>query len=270
MSFDGHETSIQDGSPFELFTFRVYQQNYRYTNAATDQLIDALAYEAWPIERTEIKSTSEMEKQNITLEVPTDFPILRLYDTAPPSDVITLTVGSVHRGDDDIATFWNGRVLNASRDGNRGHLYCENIYSSMKRSGLRRQYGRLCPHILYGSACRAQDTLFRISCPVDSYVGLEVHSAILASYQDERFAGGFIEWEPTPGRIERRGIKRHQGDTLVITHPIEGLVALANVWAYLGCKHTVADCTDTFDNLVNYGGWPYVPRQNPMGQSSVF
>jgi len=28
---------------------------------------------------------------------------------------------------------------------------------------------------------------------------------------------------------------------------------------YVGCNHTLEDCTDTFSNEANYGGCPFVP-----------
>lgn len=270
MTFESHELSAQDGSPFELFTFRLYGQNFRYTNEKTTQVVDGLTYEAWPIAHDEIKRTDKMEKQSITLDVPTDFPILQLYDDAPPSDVITLQIAQIHRGDNEPISFWNGRVMTGLRQGNRGQLYCENVYSSQKRQGLRRLYGRLCPHVLYGPACRAVDVDFRIEIQADSVFGPQLRSAILSTYPDGRFAGGLVEFEPTPGRIERRGVKSHVGDLITLTHAITDITALDTFFLYLGCKHDLTDCDETFGNAVNYGGWPYIPRISPMGSSSVF
>src|SRR5690606_11420771 len=103
-----------------------------------------------------------------------------------------------------------------------------------------------------------------------SVSGISIVSSVLATYPDDRFAGGLIEYEPTPGRIERRGIKSHVVDTILITHPVPDLSAFDDIYVYLGCKHTLDDCEDTFSNSINYGGWPYIPRISPMGQSSVF
>src|SRR5690606_11068300 len=100
--------------------------------------------------------------------------------------------------------------------------------------------------------------------------GIEIQSAILATYPDDRFAGGMIQFEPEPGRVIKRGIKSHVGDLLTVTHPVEELQALDDIYVFLGCKHTLEDCDTTFNNALNYGGWPYIPRLNPMGQSSVF
>lgn len=271
MTFEIREESDEDGAPIELYSFTVYGQSFHYTSASEDQEVDAVTYKGgWPIDRSKIDESQDLEKQNITLTVAQDFPILAYYDDQPPSDVITLRIKSIHRGDTEAVSFWNGRVMNGIRRGAQGVLHCENIYSSMRRFGLRRPYSRLCPHVLYGNACGISETSFKITVGVDAVGGIEIQSAALSAYADGRFAGGMIKYEPEPGRVIKRGIKAHVGDLITVTHPVEDLEGLDEIDVFLGCKHTLQDCDETFDNSENYGGWPYIPRLNPMGQSSVF
>lgn len=270
MTFEAREVSVQDGAPIELYEFFVYGVKYRYTTAAEDVEFDSQTFLARAISHTDFDQSNEIPKNNITISVPQDFEILGFYEDAPPSDVILLTIFETHRGDTDSAVVWTGRVMNGLRKPEGGELYCENIYTSLRRSGLRRTYSRLCPHILYGAACRAQDTAFRIIVQLDSVSGLTITSSVLGTYDDDRFSGGLLEWEETPGKIQRRGIKSHVGDTALITHPVIGLNGLDNVFLYPGCKHNMQDCQIYFNNIENYGGMPFVPRQNPMGNSSVY
>ena len=37
-----------------------------------------------------------------------------------------------------------------------------------------------------------------------------------------------------------------------------------DVDVFAGCDHTVDTCDQKFDNVINYGGWPYVPSKNPF------
>lgn len=270
MAFEEREVSIQDGEPIELYEFMLYGQKYRFTSASEDYTFDSQTYLAATISHDEFEQTSEVPKNNITLQVPHDFTMLEFYENVPPSDVILLTIFQTHRGDGDSAAVWVGRVINGLRKESGGELYCENVYTSLRRQGLRRTYGRLCPHVLYGPACKAQDTAFRITVQLDSVGGSIITSSVLASYPDDRFAGGLLEWEQTPGRIERRGLKSHVGNTAVMTHPIPALTGLVDVYLYPGCKHNRPDCNDFFDNIENYGGFPFGQRQNPMGNTSVF
>lgn len=270
MAFESREESVEQGAPIELYVFRVYSTNYYFTTAAEDVTVGPVTYQATTLSRSAIEETSEIPRNNITLSVPSDFQMLAFYDGVPPSDVILLSILRMHRGDGDVQPWWNGRVVNGMRQGERGQLHCESVYTSLKRTGLRRLYSRLCPHVLYGAACRAQDSLFRVTVALDGVDGITLSSSLLSTFPDGRFAGGFIEWEPTPGRIEKRGIKAHTGSQILITHPIPDIQGLDEIKVYLGCQHTLTDCDDTFNNAVNYGDFPFVPRQNPMGQSSVF
>lgn len=42
------------------------------------------------------------------------------------------------------------------------------------------------------------------------------------------------------------------------------LTVASTLTAYAGCRHTVGDCTDKFDNAANFGGFPFVPNKNPV------
>jgi hypothetical protein len=272
MSYDQYEQSVELASPVELYTFRVYGTNFRYTSAGTQQTVASLLYLPYALNHGPFESTDELPKNSIDIDCPLDFPVLDFYEGAPPSDVITLTISRFHRNDPDqeLRVIWRGRVLNGKRIANMGKLYCENKFTSIKQMGLRRTYGAGCPHVLYGPACKAVEADFQITTTVDGVSGTEISAAIFDTFDDGRFAGGVVKFEPTPGRIEKRGIASHSGDTIVLTHPFAGLAALDSIIVSPGCKHDRPDCNDFFDNILNYGGFDYVPRQNPMGQTSVF
>jgi hypothetical protein len=38
---------------------------------------------------------------------------------------------------------------------------------------------------------------------------------------------------------------------------------------YPGCDHLKATCLAKFDNLPNYGGFPYIPARNPLDGRSI-
>lgn len=272
MPFSTIERSIQDGLPVYLYAFMVYGVTYRYTSASTDIVFDSQTYLAveGDLLHTPIDLTTEVAKSNIRITCPHDFPILVFYESAPPSDVILCNIWRHHRGDSEVAQEWSGRIINATRNPGAAELLGESPYTAIKRSGQRRTYSKLCPHVLYGPACGVVDTTKRVTITLDSVVGLVINASILDTYPDDRFAGGVLEWEPTPGRKERRAIKSHVGGEIEITHPIVGLLGGLSVNVFPGCKHDPDDCDGEFDNMRRYGGFQHVPRQNPMGNTSVF
>lgn len=273
MSFKENEESIESASPLELYVFTVYGTNYYFTSQGRDVTVDSILYLSYPLNRSEIENTDETPRNDMTIECDLDFPILAFYEAAPPSDVIKFQLKRIHRDDDDneLVTFWRGRVMNGKREKGRGKLYCENKYTSIKRTGLRRGYGRLCPHELYGTKCGAVENDFSFTTTLDGVSGIELDASFFATYDSGQLAGGVLYYEPTPGVIERRGIKSHVDTRIEITHPIPGLAALETVVVSPGCTHDLsAFGCQFFARELSYGGWPNVPRVNPMGNSSVF
>ena len=73
------------------------------------------------------------------------------------------------------------------------------------------------------------------------------------------------------------------GNVLSLSRPIETLAEVSDgygnnyggfygsstVTLYPGCTKSRAVCKNKFDNLNNYGGFPWIPTKNPFGGSSI-
>jgi uncharacterized phage protein (TIGR02218 family) len=272
MTFEGIELSPESGAPIELYEFTVYDVIYRYASGSTDYLLGPVTYAAMTISHTEIEDSDELAKEDMTITVPRDFPINEFFRVAPPSDVILLTVFEVHRTDTDqeAVAIWTGRVLNCESKGVSADLSCENVYTSIQRNGLQRQYCPDCPLELYAFPCNAPIEDFQIDVTLSTVSGLVLTAGAFGGYDDGRFAGGFITWQRVPGQIEKRAIKAHVGTQIQLTHPIVDLPADAEIKAAPGCKHNPDDCTNFFANYDNYGGYPDMTTTNPFGTNNVF
>lgn len=271
MTYDASETSAESGAPIELYTFSIYGQNYRYTTASEEQLVDVHTYEPAAIQRSEIEESGEIPRNNIEIRVPETFEIVAFFDPWPPSEVMLLQILRVHRGGSDPIPYWSGRVLNVDWQGGLAVMRAENIYTSLRRQGLRRKYSRNCPHVLYSAnACRAVRATFAVSVAVTDIDGRTITVSPFSGFPDGRFAGGDIAWQVTAGQVERRGIKSQTGAVLELTHPIAGLTVGQTISAAPGCAHDLSDCETFFSNEENYGGFPYFQDKNPMGGNTVF
>jgi hypothetical protein len=81
---------------------------------------------------------------------------------------------------------------------------------------------------------------------------------------DGYYSGGMIEI----GSVLKY-IIASQGATLTLMQPL-GVNIDSNGSAatlYPGCAHNLSDCQTKFNNLLNYGGFPWIPgdRNNPFG-----
>lgn len=272
MTYDATERSVQDAAPIELYTFTAYGEDYRFCTAATDQIVQLRRYQSAQITRTAPQQSGEIARNNIQVRTRQDFPITTFFDGFPPSDVILLKIERIHRGlDQPPAPFWNGRVLSCRYERDEAIFHCENIHTSLRRPGLRRLYGRGCPYVLYGPECRVDIELFKQSITVDAVNGRSIEAAAFDVAEDGRWAGGVVIYDAGNGRVVQRGIIAHQGDTILVTHPIPELEAGATIVAAPGCKHMLDDCHNFFDNRRRYGGLaPYLAGKNPFGPNALF
>jgi uncharacterized phage protein (TIGR02218 family) len=111
---------------------------------------------------------------------------------------------------------------------------------------------------------------FRVDATVDAVHGLIVTSGEFGMFDDGWFTGGFIEYLTVDGFLETRMINRHIGTSIRVLTPILGMNVGDPVVAYPGCKRTVRDCIDKFNNFGNYGGFPNIPGRSPYDGNPVF
>ena len=270
MSYDAQEISVQSGAPIELYAFTYGTTTLRYTSSEADY-IDTVpvvdeTYTTASIERPEIESTPESARNTIKLTVPRTLAIAELYRVSPPSDVVSLTIKRVHRGDTaSVSVIWIGRVIACTFNGPSADLQCEPITIALKRNGLRRLYGKSCPYVLYGTGCGVDKTAFDTATTVAAVDGLVLTVAAIGAYN---YAGGFVEWVDG-GVTERRFIESHDTTALTLMQAFAGIAVSDSVTIYPGCDRTLATCNTTFSNAANYGGWPFFPAKNPFNGQPV-
>lgn len=275
MSFEEYEVSVQSSRPIELYDFSYQGGHLRYTSADRNIEFEGNTWLAAPLERSKIEDTGEIAKAAMTIDGPDVFEVAELFSVAPPDDVVGFALRRLQFDDPSgqAPAIWLGRVLTASWPPNRSQLRCESLLSSLKQVGLRRVYGKNCPHILYGSRCKVSMVAFEVNATVTSQIGRSIVSSAFDAAVDGYFAGGMLVWQKSPGYYVRRGIKSHVGDTVQITHPMPGLTGGVVIQAYPGCDHTfdgAGGCGPRYDNQDNYGGFPFSKQKNPFGQASVF
>lgn len=275
MAFETYETSVDEGQPVELYVFDYDGGTYRHTSDAEDIIVTGVTYTAIPgLSRSAIEDSGEISKSSLTLTAPEDYMIARLFEVVPPSSVVELSVKRVHRSDlTDVKTMWLGRVLNASWSVGYSTLMCESFQTRLKQPGLRRIYSKNCPHVLYGNECKADPLLHFVTRTVTAITegGFLLETAPFGmTALDAVFSGGKIEFDAGGGITERRGIRDAGAAGIRISHPIPSLDVGESINIFKGCDRTRDTCIGQFNNLDNYGGFPYMKDKNPFGQSSVF
>lgn len=245
-----------------------------YTDGETPVVFDGLTYNPMPVRREKINSSGTLDNSSLEVGLPHTTTVPQLFRVYPPDYVVYLTIfqGDARDPDKDFRPIWIGRVLSVSFEGVEAKLNGEPISTSFRRSGLRKNYQYMCPHVLYGPRCNASKAAATVSATVHSITGRSV-ALNTTLVNQERFAGGMIEWTIAGVTSARTIISAATVDgrtELLLTGLPTDLRPGSAVSAIRGCRHTLVACRDEHNNAPNYGGCPWIPLTNPIGNVSPF
>ena len=284
MNYNTLESSTQDGMPIYKFLFVKGSDEFRFTSASYFISESTGTYSPEPIDASSISQTGELAKNGVKITLPRTNDLAQLFLGSVPEEITSLTI---YRGHDQIdpsefKVFWKGRVASTEASGDSVTLECEDIFTSMQRPGNRARYQKGCRHALYSSQCGVNRDDFAVGVEVvsqsgdtvtvdvvDDSIGSNIDSNVDsagAELEPDSFLGGLIELDNGASRA----IIGQSGSVITLISAFSDLnldsVGLPAT-LYPGCKHNVSDCKNKFNNLDNYGGFPFIPGKNPFANS---
>jgi uncharacterized phage protein (TIGR02218 family) len=270
MTYATFENSAQRGTPVELYEFTQGLARWFYISGANELLRLGHTYIPSSVRRDRLKQSTDVFKNGIRLSFPRTNEFASQFLGFPPEELTTVTILRGHWGDPDseFQVYWKGRITAAKVSGSDIELECEPIYSSLRRPGLRAKFELSCRHVLYGRGCGLNRELFRHNgtiLGVTSGLAVEV-SGVSGIFPDGHFTGGLFE---VPSTGHARFIVNHVGGVVTLSRPMQDLTGTLAVALFPGCDHTKATCLAKFNNLDNFGGFPWIPKTNPFGGSSI-
>lgn len=275
MTFEAIETSARQARKVFLYTWQRGEFVWRYTSANRNLQVNFQDYLWSPIEHDALEQGGEIERQNVGVTVPMLHPVALMYRVQSPADSVVLTIAEYHATDPDVQVrpLWSGRITSVRWDpeDNQATITHAPTYASLARNGLRRKYQETCPLVLYGYGCSVNREAYKLATTVGALSGLALTATGIGAHFDGYWNGGFIEYVPQAGMLERRGIRGHAGGTIQLATLPLGLANGMAVSVFPGCDRTTgANGCAKFSNLPNYGGFPHFPRANPFGPDPVY
>jgi uncharacterized phage protein (TIGR02218 family) len=270
MTFDARETSVESGRPFRLYEFRLGVLAWRYTDA--DRLFTFATEDYLPIAISDdgVRQSGEVQTDALTVTVPFDLPVVKLFRAAPPATEIEVTIRELHVDEAESRIAYIGYVQSMKRPGpERAAFVCQDLNASMDRMGLRLGWERGCPHTIYDESCGVSRALHQVSGIVDSKTALTLTVGAFAAL-DGKLARGDLEFSIGGGEVDRRGIEEHVGPTVRLIGGTDGIELGVTVTAVKGCKNIAGYCNSEFSNLPNYGGFPHLQGENPFGGKQLW
>ena len=263
---DGDASGLMNAVTRMIVPFR--QSVWTFTSADRDLTYNGETYKAIPIGRSSPESSDDSMRADLSIQFGRDCDLAQEFLKYVGDAITTVTVFQIEPG--GVAVFWRGRVSSDKMDGDEMSLECESVFTSLRRPGLRARYQRNCRHTLYGSGCGLDKESFRVDAVYTSLVDRTIVVPDAASYPPGYFTGGMVRAPDGAARY----VLSHAGDTLTLSRRLErleedGEPGVTQVGLYPGCARTRDHCINRFNNLDNYGGFPWIPGKNPFGGSSI-
>lgn len=273
MTFDAFESSDELGTPVELYIFTLGSEVFRFTSAEDDITISLPnpingVYESIAIRRTNIQqSADENRTDSLELELPSNNEVAAKYVGVVPGQPLEIQLHRFHRldaPDPETQLSFQGIMQTVSfiEDGRVAKMQVQSLTKAKNRQIPLLTYQGPCNHMLYDVRCKILDTdpqfeKFLTAGAVDA-TGTFITATGAAAFGADFFEAGFIEFEN-----DFRTIKQQTGDVLEIFIPFVDSPLGKQMRVLAGCKlRLVEDCRDKFDNVVNFGGFPWVPTKN--------
>lgn len=284
MPYNDQEISIEGGAPYFLYEFNSNEVIYRYTDYPETITYDTNDYSAFPIKHSQIKQSNEMSKNNVSITIPIQGDFASQFVGWSPDHIISVTIRRGHFGATDTLVYWKGRIASHTIKEENIELKCESIFTSLRRAGARARFQRSCRHAVYSGGCTLDKASFATTGQVSAMNVLVITVPEASAQADGYFTAGAIEFADSSFRL----ILSHIGDQITLNRASRylsdnfgsggygltyGLAygghAAHGVILYPGCDRTLATCKDKFNNILNQGGFKWIPAKNPMGGSSI-
>lgn len=269
MSYNAEETSLESGAPIELYTFSLGSETFYYTTAEDSFSDSGNTFVPIFIQRTVILYGPENRSQTIDITMKANNEFAQKYIGTQPSNLAIVKIQRVHRFDsaDEVVTIFNGQVraVGFSENGFIASLSVMPLTGAFNRTIPLFTYQSPCNHVLYDVRCKVLESSFTFAGTVNavSTDGLTLTVNGLDASKGVGWAkGGRIDIATTN---DPRLILDHTATDqvkLLVPYRTSPLNSAVNVRA--GCDHTLATCKSKFDNVVNFGGFAFVPTRNPF------
>lgn len=265
MSYDSLEESVSNSQPIECYLFTGSNgKEYLYTSANTSVTLEGRRYTPVAASRSRIKvATNEDSDVSLDLELPFDTQVCidHAYAQVPPKLDVQVYRKQARGGANDFVLYWSGRVQGFDVRGRVANIKVPSILTTALNSTVPNVYYQApCNHVLYSSRCTAPRSSNKLDAIVGGASSTMIYLASTSGNTDDYKAGEIVNNRS----LERRLIISNNGTEISIGYPFFDIRPGDGVTLYRGCDHTIDHCRNKFSNAINFGGFPYVPADNPF------
>lgn len=263
MSFTDADISPHDGKPVEFYKFIGSAGTFCYTSDNEEQVLDGDVYYPTPVTRTGIETGSIVDTtMTMDINVPSNSDVARLYCLKTSPDALKVEVRKRHRDTSESVIEWQGYLLDVTVSTLWATLKTGSVIQDKLRNNVANiYYQRTCNHVLFDERCKVSRAAFTNTAEI-----VKVQNQLITVDNDGAADNSLKAGEITNTRTgEIRGIYSNENNVLRISYPFVDLKVGDTVELTYGCNHArLGDCKHRFNNVVNYGGFDFIPTMNPF------
>ncbi len=250
----------------------VGMSTFTWTDANEDITFAGEVYQPWPIKRSKISFSSDFRTDQTEITVAKNWGLERAVtsDFLAGANCRILRV-RMDNPSNDYTVMFAGEIGNIQNQEMELVLRAHTL-DFLNVEIPKREYQVMCNWKLYDQFCTIDASGFMAgSCFVTSSPdGKNLYAGAFAGTSQMTFAGNF--WTQGYLRItsgENADLKRevswHMGQSVTVVPPFPFTVNAQDTFqVFPGCAHDTSACETKFNNLRNYGGFPFIPRQDDI------
>jgi uncharacterized phage protein (TIGR02218 family) len=262
--FDTLQASVEASRPIELYSFAVGAAAYFFTSSEDEIVYAGDTYTAVAVSREGTAQGVDERRRPMVVSVPYDNTFAALYSRVSPSNQASLTILRLQRDETPspvAVMIFKGFVKSVtfSDDGLLAKIAAQTRDIAGTHQIPRRTFQNPCGHQLYDANCTVDPTAHKFTGTVTAEDGETITvSGLGGSGMD--FIGGYAK----PQSIsDFRLVQDQSGDVLTLLRPFNSTLVGQVLEVFEGCDHLLTgDCVLRFDNIVNFGGFAFVPSKD--------
>lgn len=242
---------------------------YGFTDNSRDVVYDGVTYAAATGHTpSSISTNAGMNVDNLEVEALLDAGSITVADLEAGlwdfAQVEILIVNYLSLGDGHmmLRKGWLGNVKNG-RSGFTAEL--RGMMQPLQQV-IGRLYTPNCDATLGDARCAKSLVAFTVTGTVDSAASARVFTDAARVEADGYFDGGLITWTGGANSGYSMEVKTSTAlGVITLQQPMANAIAMGDTYSLVaGCDKTLAKCRDTFNNVVNFRGFPHVPGIDRM------
>jgi len=242
----------------DLYKITFIGNTYFYCSSSEDLQFGADLYHASSIIRSEISTEINNSEVRITAHISTD-PV-KFFVMSSPSAELSIEIYDYFSG----FLLFNGVLTKIifDREKETSELTFKRKEDYLDSEVPYRTYGNTCSLGLYSPECGVNKSSFSSSFTTYTIsTSRKIITLPGLSSIPKNFIGGYLS---IAGK-ETSYITNQVGDVITIDQPI--FSTSGTITLIMGCNKSISSCESIFNNLINFGGFPFIPAKNPASES---